>query len=189
MYLPGYAMDPENAAFSGKQYITIVNLTPYTFKHLKDQSSMYQMNKMDFDDILPGHSRQCLMDYFGGKGTSNPKDDKGEAYYEVVGTSKKFNIKARTNIPGDYPRRTIVDLTGWGLGQREYKDPLQDTGVTFVITGSEEYGYHHSLNFGTTNAWMNDMWSVLKDRKLKEVVMPGTHDSGMMKLNGFWGGK
>lgn len=41
------------------QFITIVNLTPYNFKYLKDQSHKYQMTDWDFDDIgtYAGYSR------------------------------------------------------------------------------------------------------------------------------------
>lgn len=73
---------------------------------------------------------------------------------DVVGTDKRFNIKARNNRDdGGYFWRTIVDLTDWGLGQREYEDPYGEVSVSFVITGSELYKYHHSLNFGANDAW------------------------------------
>ncbi|KAI8158327.1 Mutanase [Colletotrichum sp. SAR 10_70] len=140
-------IDPTTPSASNNQYITIVNMTPYRFKYLKDQSNFYQM-RGDFGDIPPGHSRQCVIEY-AVSGTSRV-DDKGEAYYEVVGTSHRFNIKARTHFPNKYNLRTVVDLRGWGLGMREYEDPDTEVSLSFVITGSETYGYHHSLSFENT---------------------------------------
>lgn len=44
-YMPWYLMEPENAAASGKQYITIVNLTPHQFT--LDHTHSYQMDTFD----------------------------------------------------------------------------------------------------------------------------------------------
>ncbi|OBR10453.1 mutanase [Colletotrichum higginsianum IMI 349063] len=186
-HYPWYLLDAESTSAKEYQYITIVNLTPYRFKYLKDSSNFHQI-RADFDDIPPGHARQCVMEY-AVSGASRV-DDKGEAYYEVVGTARRFNIKARTHIPHQYPRRTIVDLDGWGLGAREYEDPDTQASVTFVITGSESYGYHHSMTWGSSDDnWMSSIRDSIKDRKLKHVVMPGTHDSGMSKIGKYkWGG-
>ncbi|KAI8198155.1 Mutanase [Colletotrichum sp. SAR 10_76] len=180
-------LDPTTPSASNNQYITIVNMTPYRFKYLKDQSNFYQM-RGDFGDIPPGHSRQCVMEY-AVSGTSRV-DDKGEAYYEVVGTSHRFNIKARTHFPDKYNLRTVVDLSGWGLGMREYEDPDTEVSLSFVITGSETYGYHHSLSFeNTQDAWMRSIYDTIRNRLVKDVVMPGTHDSGMSKIGKFkWQG-
>ncbi|KAF4875177.1 Mutanase [Colletotrichum siamense] len=180
-------LDPTTPSASNNQYITIVNMTPYRFKYLKDQSNFYQM-RGDFGDIPPGHSRQCVMEY-AVSGTSRV-DDKGEAYYEVVGTSHRFNIKARTHFPDKYNLRTVVDLSGWGLGMREYEDPDTEVSLSFVITGSETYGYHHSLSFeNTQDAWMRSIYDSIRNRRVKDVVMPGTHDSGMSKIGKFkWQG-
>ncbi|KAF0331158.1 mutanase [Colletotrichum asianum] len=176
-------LDPTTPSTSNNQYITIVNMTPYRFKYLKDQSNFYQM-RGDFGDIPPGHSRQCVMEY-AVSGTSRV-DDKGEAYYEVVGTSHRFNIKARTHFPDKYNLRTVVDLSGWGLGMREYEDPDTEVSLSFVITGSETYGYHHSLSFeNTQDAWMRSIYDSIRNRRVKDVVMPGTHDSGMSKIGKF----
>ncbi|KAH0420927.1 hypothetical protein CcaCcLH18_13725 [Colletotrichum camelliae] len=183
----GYCPDAA-CTLGNEQYITIVNMTPYRFKYLEGQSNTYQM-RFDFGDIPPGHSRQCVMEYtISG---SRRKDDKGEAYFEVVGTNRRFNIKARTNYDAfKYNQRTIVDLSGWGLGMREFEDPDQEVSLSFVITGSETYGYHHSLSFGNTqDAWMRSIYDTVKNRIVRDVVMPGTHDSGMSKIGKFkWQG-
>jgi hypothetical protein len=176
--------DPENAAASLKQYITIVNLTPHRFKLTSTHS--YQMNTFDFDDIPSGRARQNIADY---DGSDTPVDDNGEAYYSIEGTDKTFVVRATTHIPDDNPRRTIFDLSGMGMGQREYKDPDGESPVTLVITGSDDYGFIASLTHGPGN-WMKSIYDVIKDRPIRHLVMPGTHDSGMSTISGhlFSGG-
>jgi hypothetical protein len=160
----------------GYTYITIVNLTPHPF-NLK-RISYYQMNVFDWDTIPPGKSRQNLAVY--GQ-TDTPVDTNGEAYYEIGDTGKKFVVRATTHIPDDHPTRIVFDLSGMGKGQREYKVPENTVPVTLVITGSNDYGFITSLSHGPGN-WMNGIKEVIKDRPLRHVVMPGTHDSGMSKI-------
>lgn len=118
---PSYAPWEWNDAIErSKIYVTIVNLTPYTFK--LDRTASYQMDAMDFADIPPGHARQNVMDYNGGKGGRNPVDDKGEAYYTIAETGKTFVVMARTHIPAVHPMRPKIELSGFGVGVREYED-------------------------------------------------------------------
>ena len=176
-YMPWYLMDPENAAVSAKQYITIVNLTPHRF--ILEHTHSYQMTIFDWDDIPSGRARQNTAEYNAG---DTPVDDNGEAYYDIEGTDKKFVIRATTHIPDYYPRRTVIDLTGMGMGQREYSDPGSEVPVTLVITGSDDFGFTSSLVHGPGN-WMHNMYDVIKDRPLKHIVVPGTHDSGMSTIS------
>ncbi|KAJ6440715.1 phospholipase C-like protein [Purpureocillium lavendulum] len=178
--MPWKLMEPQNAWSSGKQYITIVNLTPHRFK--LDSTHSYQMDEFNFGDVPQGHARQNIAHYTERKG-ANAKDDNGEAYYSIVGTNKKFVIRATTHIPDSHERRTIIDLTGMGMGQREYLDPAQESPVTLVITGSNDYGFITSIRYGAGN-WMKSIYDVIKDRAIQHIVMPGTHDSGMSTISG-----
>ncbi|KAL4733150.1 hypothetical protein BDV11DRAFT_175970 [Aspergillus similis] len=148
---------------NGRQFITIVNLTPYKFVYQNDTSHTYQMDEWDFGDIPPGRSRQCVMDYYDGKQDYDPVDDKGEAYYVVEGTDR---------------------------GKREFEDSQVGVPVSFVITGSEDYGYYTSLSFDTSgpDAWMSNLQATIGDRQIKHVVMPGSHDSGMDRISTSWFG-
>lgn len=177
-YMRWYLMDPENAATTGKQYVTIVNLTPHLFK--LTSTHKYQMDEWDWGDIPSGRARQNVAHYTEETGTK-PVDDNGEAYYDIGDTGKKFVVRVTTHIPDTYPRRVVFDLTGMEKGQREYKVPGQEVPVTLVITGSDSYGFITSLSFGPGN-WMNAIKNEIKHRKLIDVVMPGTHDAGMSKL-------
>ncbi|KAF4825555.1 Mutanase [Colletotrichum siamense] len=168
-------------------YITIVNLTPYTFRYLKDRSNYYQV-AADFDDIPPGQSRQNKARW-ATSGTSR-SDDNGEAYFEVKGTNHEFRIRCTTHYPSDMPIRFVVDLDSWGLGVKEYEVPETEVSITFVITGSENYGYHHSLTLDSSPvAWMDSIKEHIKGRLVKHVIMPGAHDAGMSVIGKYqWGG-
>ena len=181
-YMPWGHMLDEELGFPAKQYVTIVNLTPHRFVLDKSSTHSYQMDAFDWDDIPQGHARQNTATYTSKAG-KDPVDDNGEAYYSIDGTDKKFVVRITTHIPDDYPRRTVVDLTGMGLGQREYLDPAKESPVTLVITGSESYGFVASLQYGPGN-WMKGMYDVIKDRKVQHLVMPGSHDAGMSRISG-----
>ncbi|KAL4933277.1 phosphatidylinositol-specific phospholipase C domain-containing protein [Aspergillus undulatus] len=165
---------------SGQQFITIVNLTPHRFKLTSSHS--YQMDTFDWGDIPSGRARQNIAHYTERVG-ANQVDTNGEAYYSIEGTSKNFVVRATTHIPDRYPRRTIFDLTGMSLGQREYLDPRAEVPVTLVITGSDSHGFMASLSHGKGN-WMKQLYDVIKDRPIQHMVMPGTHDSGMSTISG-----
>ncbi|KAH8894659.1 exo-beta-1,3-glucanase [Thozetella sp. PMI_491] len=173
-------MDPTYPDVDRTYWVTIVNLTPYNFK-LEVREKPYQIDPYDFGDIPPGKSRPNMVHYGGG----NPVDSNGHFYYVLEGTNehKEFVVKATTHIPDDYPMRTVFDLGGMGLGSREYSNPWMHGGVTLVITGSEEYGFVTSLNHGPGN-WMHRIKDVIKDRDVRHVIFPGTHDSGMSYISG-----
>ncbi|KAI8314378.1 Mutanase [Colletotrichum sp. SAR11_240] len=117
-----YPMPPTNV-----HYITIVNLTPHTFRYMKDRSNYYQI-AADFDDIPPGQSRQNKARW--ATSGSSRADDNGEAYFEVAGTNHEFRIRCTTHYPADRPIRFVVDLDGWGLGVKEYEVPETEVSIT-----------------------------------------------------------
>ncbi|OAQ63888.1 phospholipase C-like protein [Purpureocillium lilacinum] len=179
-FMPWRLLEPQNAWASGRQYITIVNLTPHRFK--LDATHSYQMDEFDFGDVPQGRARQNTAHYTR-RLTANPKDDNGEAYYSIEGTDKRFAIRATTHIPSRHWRRTVFDLNGMGMGQREYLDPGPESPVTLVITGSNSYGFIASIRYGPGN-WMRSIYDVIKDRPIQHIMMPGTHDSGMSTISG-----
>ncbi|OAA72288.1 LysM domain-containing protein [Cordyceps fumosorosea ARSEF 2679] len=181
-YQPWALIPFGKVGFPAKQYITIVNLTPHRFVLDKGATHSYQMDIFDWDDIPQGRSRQNVAKYTSKAG-KNPVDDNGEAYYSIQGTNKKFMVRATTHIPDDYPRRTVFDLSGMGLGQREYSDPGKEAPVTLVITGSATYGFAASLRHGPGN-WMRGLYDVIKDRPLRHLFLPGSHDAGMSRISG-----
>lgn len=161
-------------------FINIVNLTPYRFKFRRDLSNQCQISG-DFGDVPAGHAGQMRASY-GTKGSSRV-DDNADYYFDVVGTNHRFHIKSTQNDKeGDY-YRTIWDMNEWGLGYKEFKHPDVEVAVNLIITGSEEYGYYTSMDWASSpQGWMQALYPVIKDRQLRHVVMPGSHDAGM----GVW---
>ncbi|RSL61320.1 hypothetical protein CEP53_005150 [Fusarium sp. AF-6] len=165
---------------SGRQYITIVNLTPHRFR-LQD-SHEHQMRDWDWGDIEPGRARQNVAHY-SEKVTDWLVDTKGEAYYDVGDTGAKFVVRATNNVKDIFHnKRFIFDLTGMNAGAREYKAPGPEIPVTLVITGSVWYGFVTSIHDGPYN-WMGKIKDTIGDRTVSEIVMPGTHDSGMSRIS------
>jgi hypothetical protein len=103
----------------------------------------------------------------------------------------KFAILARTHYGSDYNKRTIVDLSDWGMGVRESEQAGSQASVNLVITGSQSYGFYSTINLQTSGpvAWMNHIKDVLAPRQLKHVIMPGSHNSGMDRISVSWFGK
>ncbi|KAK3296361.1 PLC-like phosphodiesterase [Chaetomium fimeti] len=164
-------LNPVVGIMSTRFYITVVNLTPHRIK-LEDTHS-YQMNTFDFGDVPQGRARQNIIQY---RGTWSTQDDAGEAYYRLDGTDKKFALRVKSD-----DRRVVLDLSGMGLGQREYFYPGGDTAVSLVITGSNRFGFQASLRHGPGN-WMRKMYDVIRDRLVRHLIMPGAHDAGMSKI-------
>ncbi|KAL3486958.1 pectate lyase superfamily protein-domain-containing protein [Aspergillus germanicus] len=148
----------------GHQYVTIVNLTPYKFVHVAGPEP-YQFDTWDFGDIPSGKAR------------------KNEATYDLGlnGTDKTFQVHVTTHIPDSYERRVVFDLGGMGMGWRELGFPGERVSVALIITGSEDYGYVNSLQVNDAN-WMHKLYDVIKDRQLRHVVVPGSHDAAMSSI-------
>ncbi|KAL2687754.1 hypothetical protein Neosp_005318 [[Neocosmospora] mangrovei] len=165
---------------SGRQYITIVNLTPHPFRLTYTHEN--QMRDWDWGDIEPGRARQNVAHY-----SQNPShwlvDTKGEAYYDVGDTGAKFVVRATNNVKDTlHNKRFIFDLTGMNAGAREYKAPAPEIPVTLVITGSVWYGFVTSIHDGPGN-WMGQIKDTIQDRTISQIAMPGTHDSGMSRIS------
>ncbi|KAK4239587.1 PLC-like phosphodiesterase [Achaetomium macrosporum] len=170
-------LNPLVGPFKTKFFITVVNLTPHRIK--LDSTHSYQMDIFDFGDVPQGRARQNAVKY---RGTWSTGDDAGEAYYRIDGTDKKFALRVKSYATGANPRRVVMDLSGMGLGQREYVFPGGETSVSLVITGSNKFGFQTSLRHGAGN-WMRNMYDVIGSRKVRHLIMPGTHDAGMSKIS------
>ena len=153
--------------------LTLVNGSPYDWT-LSGQHS-YQMDTWTWPTIKAGQASRVFVE-FGTKG--NTRDDAGEAYYNIAGTSNKFQIQARK--PSEYKLTiTLDDLTtkqskkgsNIDLGFRE------NAAVNWILS-TDEAGQWWS-NSGTTTDWMQQSLGSLSNRTLKHITMPGSHDAGM----------
>ncbi|EDN10761.1 predicted protein [Histoplasma mississippiense (nom. inval.)] len=167
-------------------YFTLVNGSPYNW--ILTSSHSYQMDQWKWHNVPAGESVQCEWQFAQ---SFNRYDDKGEAYYKIEGTDKTFQIMARyQDDPNnnfhlrvlydgletkDVPKGTSLDFPSrGGLGDMR--------AMNWVLAGSEEQGYWSSHK--PPIAWMSSILTVIGERKLKHVCMPGSHDAGMSKLNG-----
>ncbi|KAJ4287462.1 hypothetical protein N0V88_007648 [Collariella sp. IMI 366227] len=177
-FMGGDNINPLVGKLGKKFYIAIVNLTPDRF-YLQGTHS-YQMDTFEFGHVPQGRARQNTVKY---RGTLHTKDDAGEVYYRIERTTRNFVVRVKSQGSSSDSRRVIMDLTGMGLGQREYVFPSGETSVTLVITGSENLGYLASIRHGPGN-WMKTSYSVIHDRPVRHLIMPGTHNAGMSKITG-----
>ncbi|OBT92486.1 hypothetical protein VE01_09601 [Pseudogymnoascus verrucosus] len=178
----------DSAHSDGLQWVTIVNLTPYRMVYTGGPAP-YQFSAWDFGDIPSGKTRENKATYDTRAGIFSFADTNGYANYRLEGTDKTFQIHVTTHIPDSYERRVIFDLGGMGMGWRELGFPGERVSVALVITGSEQYGYVNSLQLNNI-AWMRTMYPIIKDRDLRHVVVPGSHDAGMSRIttNSGWNG-
>jgi hypothetical protein len=165
----------------GHQWVTIVNLTPYKMVHVPGPEP-YQFDVFEFGDIPSGKARKNEATYDLGQDVGSFVDTNGFAYYQLEGTDKSFNVHVTTHIPDSYERRVVFDLGNMGMGWRELGFPGDRVSVALVIAGSEQYGYINSLQINTPN-WMHAMYDIIKDRQLRHVVVPGSHDGGMSEIS------
>ncbi|KAK5653252.1 hypothetical protein OQA88_9151 [Cercophora sp. LCS_1] len=176
-YFSASYFDPSIVPPSTEFYITIVNLTPYRFRFISYFKT--RMKEFEFGTVPPGKALQNKVE-FGD--SSN-----GEANFEIEGTKKTFSVRSLIHNKDLHPFRTVFDLTGMGLGQREYANPRETSSITLVISGSEPFGYFSSLNLQQGN-WMRSIYPVIRQRALRHVVMPGSHDAGMSTISSVWAG-
>lgn len=154
--------------------ITLVNGTKYDW--VKTYQHSYQMNSWNFPDKIPsGKTATIYVEWEQGVFTTE-SDDGGEVTYTLNGCNQSFQVQARakngfnlqvqlSNIAtAGNPQGSIISL-GW----------VHDGYVAFVLSG--ELGHFTSSNILTN--WMQNNLSVLGNKTLRHLCMPGSHDAGM----------
>ncbi|KAF1837298.1 PLC-like phosphodiesterase [Decorospora gaudefroyi] len=154
-------------------YLTLLNGSPFDWT-LSSQHS-YQMDSWKWPTISAGKASKVYVE-FGTKG--NIRDDAGEAYFNIAGTSNKFSVLARR--PSDFKLTISLDNmstkqspkgSSVGLGFRH------DAAVNWIMS-TDEAGNWWS-NSGSYTDWMQQSMGSLANRTLKHICMPGSHDAGM----------
>jgi hypothetical protein len=116
---------------------------------------------------------------FGTKGQT--KDDAGEAYFDIAGTSNKFSVLARK--PSDYKLTISLDnlpTKQSPLGTKVDMGFRHDAAVNWIMS-TDEAGQWWS-NSGTYVDWMQQSMGSLANRTLRHICMPGSHDAGMSRF-------
>jgi hypothetical protein len=155
-------------------YITLVNGTKSDWVR-KDQHS-YQMNSWDFPNTVQAMSSVSVYVEWNQAPWHEWGDDGGDATYQLQGTDLEFWVQASgrnefhlqiafTNIATHgNPRGSVLNL-GW----------IHNGAVNFILSG--EPGCLSSSN--PPISWMQSNMSLLQERTLREICIPGSHDSGM----------
>ncbi|KAF1842531.1 PLC-like phosphodiesterase [Cucurbitaria berberidis CBS 394.84] len=153
--------------------LTLVNGSPFDWT-LASQHA-YQMDSWNWPTISTGKASRVYVE-FGTKG--NTRDDAGEAYYSIAGTSNKFTVLARK--PTDY--KLTISLDSMSMKQSPQGSNIDlgfrhDATVNWIMS-TDEAGQWWS-NSGTYTDWMQQSMGSLANRTLKQICMPGSHDAGM----------
>ncbi|KAF3048876.1 hypothetical protein E8E11_003659 [Didymella keratinophila] len=153
--------------------LTLVNGSPFEWT-LNSQAS-YQMDTWKWPNVQSGRAERVYVE-FGTRWFA--KDDAGEAYYGIAGTSEKFSILG--NKPKDY--ELTIALTDMATKQSPKGSKVglgfrHDAAVNWIMSTDED-GQWWS-NSGTHVDWMQQSMGSLANRTLKHICMPGSHDAGM----------
>lgn len=155
-----------------KRYV-IVNLTPHKFVVDGFHSYQYDLQPKNLEPFS-----SLAIQYMISGGQSRV-DDNAEIYYKVEGTNRKFVVHLTT-----HDAKPVIrwDLTDMGLGSREI---FNDISQALVITGSIWNGFQSSLTTQRYHSnWMQSIKESLQNITVKDVIMPGTHDSAMSRISG-----
>lgn len=164
--------------------ITLVNGTKYDW--VRSYQHSYQMNSWNFPDkILSGKTATVYVEWDQGV-FKTESDDGGEATYTLNGINQSFQIQARaTNGFNLQVALTGIATSGNPQGSTINLGWSHDGVVVFILSG--ESGHFTSSNIPTS--WMQDSLSILGNRSLRHLCIPGSHDAGMStRASGTAGG-
>jgi hypothetical protein len=133
------------------------------------------MDAWSWPTITAGTASRVYVE-FGTKGSQ--KDDAGEAYYNIAGTSNKFSVKARK--PSDYD--LTITLDGLATKQSAQGSNIDlgfrhDAAVDWIMSTDEAGDWWSSAGLGVD--WMQQSLGSIGNRTLKMICMPGSHDAGI----------
>lgn len=107
---------------------------------------------------------------------------KGEVHYKLDGPGHVFKVF----FDSSNGLNVSLSLEGRLLDHSNVKQPSirkhfqPDRAVNLVITGTEDLGYWTSSD--PSPDWMQQIWEVIGNRKLRHICMPGSHDAGISLL-------
>lgn len=161
---------------SGK--LVLINGTSFEWRRVYCYT--YQLICFEFPAIiLPGSCEICPIQWSNQSFITN-WNDKGDVSYELVGTNYSFDIIARIDSGFDI---YVVYSTLSNLGNNRIKLEWLDerTGyIQFFLSG--RIGKFVSTGSIAGTNWMSANLDILGDLTLKELCLPGSHDSGMSEV-------
>lgn len=133
------------------------------------------MDAWSWPTISAGTASRVYVEW-GTKGSQ--KDDAGEAYYNIAGTSNKFQIKARK--PSDFALTITLDDLATKQSAKGSNIDLgfrHDAAVDWLMSTDEAGDWWSSSGLGVD--WMQQSLGSIGNRTLKMICMPGSHDAGI----------
>ncbi|KAK0639618.1 PLC-like phosphodiesterase [Cercophora newfieldiana] len=169
-------------------YLQLVNGTPYAWKKVDHWT--YQMNDATFSHHIAPFSTNTVYFEFQEPSAGNWFDCEAWMEYQMEGTSHRFRIWANRK----HGLKLVLRLVGMNtvnnaqgedidLGFVQSPAPApRFNGVTCIIAGrSGAFVTNASRNPLNHKDWMaRALWGI-GDLTLREVCIPGTHNSGMFK--------
>ncbi|WP_413495396.1 hypothetical protein [Morganella psychrotolerans] len=159
--------------------LVIINGT--TSKWYKIHQHSYQMDEWSFPEIIDRGARAGTHIEFNTTFGNDINNDAGEVTYELEGTTNamSFTIQARCvnnefflqvhfkNISTTSHDKGSICKIGW-----------EHNGTVYFVLSYIERSYISSCDLIASD-WMQNSPLQVQNTKLKELCMPGTHDSGM----------
>lgn len=154
--------------------LVMVNGTDKDWKIVVKRSNMNKWDGSFPETIKSGEVKTVEIEF-----NPNATNSEGEVNYQIVGTDQNFNIRAKktdnyslqaefTNLTAkNKPKGSTIPL-GW----------KRDGNRQFILAGRD--GNYTGSGLNTEN-WMNDNLDIIGDRRLMEICIPGSHDSGMSR--------
>ncbi|XEU94883.1 hypothetical protein FSHL1_000167 [Fusarium sambucinum] len=168
--------------------VVIINATKYPFQ-LQNAKGGYQMNSWSLPStIAPGTSSGRIYIEFSQALGDTITDDAGNATYMIAdgANNPTFQVQARVPEVSEFVvelQCLTVDLSNTGfdpiiLQQMDSNENSDDWDCAkVVIAGTSTSEFYIGTNPPTD--WMATVYSDFQNRKLRQLCLPGSHDSGM----------
>ncbi|KAH7106890.1 PLC-like phosphodiesterase [Auriculariales sp. MPI-PUGE-AT-0066] len=168
--------------------LVLVNGTPYTWQLVGVHS--YQLSKWSFPRTVSPFAAVAVNVQRSDAPFRDRTQDGGEATFGIVGTSSSnplsFVVQARAD--NGLPFRLQVQLTsvatqGNPIGSLVSLGWVVDGQINFVLAGKYNNTGTGFVCNNTPVAWMHASLASIGSRPLRQICMPGSHDSGMFVRN------
>jgi 1-phosphatidylinositol phosphodiesterase len=181
-------------------YLWIINATSQTLKNISCHN--YQMNAWNFSDI-PSQTQKVFYIEYDQRPFKTKQDDKGEATFELEGTSSSFELQVSwpdgkgegglqicwkvdvdlyESFPPGFPGGAVSRL-GW-IHNGTLALLILEKGVTSIVPcrlpGEDSIvpSVAQNLTLPFCGLWMEKYSGLLGKLTLTEITLPGTHNSG-----------
>ena len=167
--------------------LTIVNATPYKFVEVSTTGysgdQPYEIDWNVADTIKSGGSVTTRQEWENN--FWNETDANAKTTYKLAGTPYQFAIFALyANVNGGRQRAyglEAINLPGDPADGTEILQPTNDNGQNSIVIA----GTKNRFTYGNDQSdWMQNSLSTIGDKTLRQISIPGSHDSGMSEVEG-----